>query len=670
MSKIKYIFLHLNLEKTGNLCYIISITYKLIKCLSGEYDMAKTIKVIIADENADLRAALQMAIDGKSGIKVVDSVENGRTLIDSILAHQPDFVLLDHMLPVMDGISAVRNISRQTVVNVPVFCILTGFASAVSMNEAMKAGVAAYLMNPIDSSVLEEKIVELMDSYNMTLNSVPAGVDAETQLEILVTNTIHEIGVPAHIKGYQYIRDAIIMTINDMDTINAVTKVMYPAIAKKGNIVLGGKNAKPIYSNFKWGAMIFTSTMAADILYWSLTEWIYYYNANPEGAEVLSMYERQKNASTYTLFHWGPIPWSFYILPAVAYAYKFYVKNQKKESLSDACKPLLGEKTDGIVGKIIDIIAVVGLIAGTATTFSLATPLMGRALSEVFGFEQNTVLTIAILVFIGVIFTIAVLSGMKAISYLAVACVAVFVVLAGIFLLFGPKAYMLESGLAGIGRMLQNFLEMSTATDPLRVTGDGITGFPQDWTIFYWAYWIAWFVATPFFIAKISEGRTIRQTILGGYISGLLGTYTSFLLFGNFGLYQQTSGRVDAAGAMAAGISVEDIVIEIFNQLPVSKLALLVLVVAMVAFYSSTFDAITLVMAGFSMKEKNSEEPPKFLRAFWAMVFLIFPIALIWSDSTLSMLQTISIIAAFPLGVIIIIIVAGFMKDLKQYKKE
>lgn len=197
--------------------------------------MVKTIKVIIADENADFRNALQMAIDGKSGIKVVDSVENGRALVDSILALQPDFVLLDHMLPVMDGISAVRSISRQTVVSVPVFCILTGFASPVSMNEAMKAGVSAYLMKPIDSSVLEEKIVELMDSYNMTLNSVPAGVDEETQLEILVTNTIHEIGVPAHIKGYQYIRDAIIMTINDMDTINAVTKVMYPAIAKKYN---------------------------------------------------------------------------------------------------------------------------------------------------------------------------------------------------------------------------------------------------------------------------------------------------------------------------------------------------------------------------------------------------------------------------------------------------
>ena len=208
---------------------------KLIKVASGEYNMIKSIKVIIADENADMRKALQLAVDGKSGIKVVGSVENGRDLIDSILENQPDFVLLDHMLPIMDGISVIRNISKQTIVNVPVFCILTGFASAVSMTEAMNAGAAAYLMKPVDSAVLAEKIVELMNSYEMTLKNMPSSLDPETQLEILVTNTIHEIGVPAHIKGYQYIRDAIIMTINDMDTINAVTKVMYPAIAKKYN---------------------------------------------------------------------------------------------------------------------------------------------------------------------------------------------------------------------------------------------------------------------------------------------------------------------------------------------------------------------------------------------------------------------------------------------------
>lgn len=197
--------------------------------------MVKTIKVIIADENADLRKAIQMSIDGKSGIRVVDSVDDGRRLVDSILSHQPDFVLLDHMLPMMDGVSVVRNISRQTLVEVPVFCILTGFVSPVSMNEAMKAGVSAYLMKPIDSDILEEKIVELMNSHDALMNVNTSSVDPETQLEIMVTNTIHEIGVPAHIKGYQYIRDAIIMTINDMDTINAVTKVMYPAIAKKYN---------------------------------------------------------------------------------------------------------------------------------------------------------------------------------------------------------------------------------------------------------------------------------------------------------------------------------------------------------------------------------------------------------------------------------------------------
>ncbi|MBR4879715.1 MAG: sporulation transcription factor Spo0A [Clostridia bacterium] len=197
--------------------------------------MNKMIKVIIADECEDMRKVLQMSLDGKCGIKIVDSVDNGRALIDSILANQPDFVLLDHILPMMDGISVVRNISRQSVVNVPVFCILTGFSSRTSLAEAMKAGVAAYLMKPVDSDALAEKIAELMEAHYEALREVPSTVDSETQLEVLVTNTIHEIGVPAHIKGYQYIREAIIMTINDMDTINAVTKVMYPAIAKKYN---------------------------------------------------------------------------------------------------------------------------------------------------------------------------------------------------------------------------------------------------------------------------------------------------------------------------------------------------------------------------------------------------------------------------------------------------
>lgn len=445
------------------------------------------------------------------------------------------------------------------------------------------------------------------------------------------------------------------------------------AFSKYGSIQLG-KREKPLYSNFKWGAMIFTSTMAADILYWSLIEWGYYYGASPFAMENMTLAQKQDMASAYPLFHWGPIPWGFYILPAVAYAYMMFVKKRKKQSLSEACRPVLGEKTDKFPGRFIDIFAVVGLLAGTATTFSTATPLLSEALAYLLHIKVTPMLSIIILLIIGLVFSAAVLWGMKAISHLANICVFVFCLLLAIFILGGPKRYLIETGITAIGTVIQDFFRMATWMDPLRLSSTGGNGFPQDWTIFYWAYWIAWFVATPFFIARISEGRTIKQTVLGGLSCGLLGTWTSFITFGGFGLYQQSNGILDVAGALAEGSAPSDIILNIFLLLPgkwLPNLALIVLIIAMIAFYSSTFDAITLVVAGYSEKDvKRIEEPRKGLRIFWAMVFLLLPIALLFSESTLSMLQTISIIAAFPLGLIMILIVYSFFKELRKQKIE
>lgn len=195
--------------------------------------MGKSIRVIIADENRDVRKVLSSSIDGKSDISVVDTVSDGKQLVESIFVNQPDFVLLDHMLPVMDGITAMRTVAKQKLSVKPVFCILTGFSSPASMNEAMSAGASGYLMKPFDNDLLSDKVCELMKSNQLLSKPILSNLNAETQLEILVTETIHEIGVPAHIKGYQYIRDSIIMAINDMDIINAVTKVLYPTVAKK-----------------------------------------------------------------------------------------------------------------------------------------------------------------------------------------------------------------------------------------------------------------------------------------------------------------------------------------------------------------------------------------------------------------------------------------------------
>ncbi|EFW37576.1 BCCT family transporter [Treponema phagedenis] len=438
------------------------------------------------------------------------------------------------------------------------------------------------------------------------------------------------------------------------------------AFSKYGNIRLGTLE-KPRYSNFAWGSMIFTSTMAADILYWSLIEWAYYFTSTPFAKQGMTLAEKQDWASAYPLFHWGITPWAFYILPAVAFAYMLHVKGGTKQKLSEACRPILGKRIDGVLGHIIDIFSVVGLLAGTATTFSLATPLLSLAVSRLFGIPESRILTLIILFIIALVYTSAVLLGIKGISKLAGISVICFSALLAFFFLAGPKIYLIETGISGIGKMVQNFFSMSTWMDPLRLSGDGGNGFPQNWTIFYWAYWIAWSVATPFFIGSISEGRTVRNTILGGLACGIAGTYCSFIILGNYGLYLETHGIVSAADMLAQGAVPSVVIMHILTTLPFAKVGFVIFILTMIALYASTFDAITLVIASYSQRQlKKDEEPHKALRAFWAIVFILLPAAFIFVESTLNQLQSLSIIAAFPLGIIMIIIVTGFFKEVRK----
>lgn len=437
------------------------------------------------------------------------------------------------------------------------------------------------------------------------------------------------------------------------------------AISKYGNIKLGDE--KPVYNNFSWGAMIFTSTMAADIVYWSFIEWAYYFNSQPLGMEVNSLAQQQDIASSYTLFHWGPTAWAFYILPAAAYAYMFYVRGRDRQRVSEACRPVLGDRIDGSMGKAIDIFAITGLLAGSATTFSLATPLLSLLVTTVFGIEESKFVTIGILLIIAVVYTVALAFKMKGISKLANICVVLFMALAAIFMIFGPSTYIIESGVTGIGNVMNNFFSMSTWMDPIRSTGSGGSSFPQQWTIFYWAYWISWFVATPFFIARISKGKTLRQLILGSYSAGILGTYTSFIVFGNYGLFQQVNNIVDGAGMLEKGVAPAKVVLEIINTLPIPKITMIIFVLSMIAFYASTFDANALVVSEYSMRNREKgEEAPTYLKIYWSIIFIIFPIVLIFNESTLELLQTLSIVTAFPLMIVMSIIIISFIKSLKS----
>ena len=436
---------------------------------------------------------------------------------------------------------------------------------------------------------------------------------------------------------------------------------IFIAASKYGNIVLGKPDEKPKYSFFAWGSMMFTAGLAADILFYSFSEWVMY-AADPHLAEMGSI---QEWAGVFPVFHWSLVPWAFYLVLAAAFGYMLHVRGVNRQKYSEACRPVLGKHTDGLAGRLIDLLAVFALLAGTATTFSVATPLMASVINALFGVHLNeTVVTICILIITCIVYTTFLLRGFSGISLLAKACIYLFFgILAYVLLFGGSTKYIIETGLTSLGTMIGNFIPLATYTDPLRTSN-----FPQNWTIYYWAYWMVWCVAAPFFIGSISRGRTIRQTILGGYVFGVGSTIMSFIILGNYSMHLQVTGTMDFVTSYLENGDAYGLIVSIIETMPCAKLVMVVLLLTMIAFYATSFDSIALTASCYSYHRLGENEMPhKLIQLMWCILLILLPIALIFAESSMNSLQTVSIIAAFPIGIVMILIVWSFLKDGKQY---
>ena len=439
---------------------------------------------------------------------------------------------------------------------------------------------------------------------------------------------------------------------------------VFLSFSKYGDVVLGEPNEKPKYSFFAWGSMMFTCGLAADILFYSFAEWVMY-ATNPHIDELGSVAEW---AGVFPLFHWSFIPWAFYLVLAVVFGFMLHVRKRNRQRYSEACRPVIGKHADGVLGRVIDLFALFALLAGTATTFSVATPLMAAIIVNLFGITiSRTAVTIIILLITCAVYTYALLHGFKGISFLAKLCIYLFFGLLLVVLLIGGQGrFIIENGFQSLGKMFQNFIELSTFTDPGRTSN-----FPQDWTIYYWAYWMVWCIAAPFFIGNISRGRTIKQTILGGYVFGVGSTIVSFIVLGNYSLGLQTSGAADFIAEYAANGDLYGLILNIINTMPASKFILVVTMLCMIAFYATSFDSIAYTAACYSYKRLGeNEHPHKLIELLWCILLIVLPIALVFSESSMNNIQSVSIISAFPIGIIMIIMIWGFFKDIKKYLEE
>ena len=441
---------------------------------------------------------------------------------------------------------------------------------------------------------------------------------------------------------------------------------LFLCFSKYGKIVLGEPNEKPRYNFFTWGSMMFTCGLAADILFYSFAEWVMY-ATNPHIAEMGGSITDW--AGVFPLFHWSFIPWAFYLVLAVAFGFMLHCRKREKQRYSEACMPVIGEKhARGLLGRIIDLFALFALLAGTATTFSVATPLMAEIIVTLFGISiSRTAVTIIILLITCAVYTYAVIHGFKGISVLAKLCIYLFFGLQILVLIIGGEGrFIIEYGVQSLGKMFQNFIGLSTYADPARTSN-----FPQDWTIYYWAYWMVWCIAAPFFIGNISRGRTVKQTILGGYLFGVGSTISSFIILGNYSVGLQTHGANDFIALYEKSGDLYDLIINIINTMPAAPVILVITMLCMIFFYATSFDSIAYTAACYSYKKLGEDEKPHTLIVLlWCVLLIVLPIALVFSESSMNNIQSVSIISAFPIGIIMILMIWSFIKDAKKYMGE
>ncbi|GEQ06105.1 BCCT family transporter [Staphylococcus gallinarum] len=443
--------------------------------------------------------------------------------------------------------------------------------------------------------------------------------------------------------------------------------VLYIAFGKYGNVTLGKATDKPEFNNFSWASMLFCAGIGSDILYWGIIEWAYYYQVPPHDGKGMTD-SALEYATTYGMFHWGPIAWSIYVLPALPIGYLVFIKKKPIFKISQACRPILKGQTDKFLGKLVDIVFIFGLLGGAATSLALGVPLISAGIERLTGLDgHNMVMRTIILLLITLVFGISSYSGLKkGIQVLSDVNVWISLLLLAFVFIVGPTVFIMETTVTSFGDMLKNFFQMATWLEPFGgIDGRKDTNFPQQWTIFYWSWWIVYAPFIGLFIARISKGRTLKEIILGTIGYGTLGCMMFFGIFGNYAVYLQISGQFNVINFLNSH-SAESTIIEVMHQLPFPNLTIILFLIAAFLFLVTTFDSASYILAAATQKHVIGE-PLRANRLFWAFALSLLPysLMLVGGEHALDVLKTASILASVPLIAIFVIMMISFMRTLE-----
>lgn len=440
-----------------------------------------------------------------------------------------------------------------------------------------------------------------------------------------------------------------------------VVFLIWLALSRWGNIFLGQPGEKPEFSNYTWAAMIFCAGIGIAIVYWAFIEPVYYMGGPPLGVEPGTSMAAEF-AGMLGQFHWGVTPWAIYCIPTIPIAYSIHVKRASTLRLSTACKGVIGSHAEGFVGKLINVLVIFAMIGGVGTSLGLAVPLVTTLFAHMLGIQESFSLQIIVLTIFTALIAVTVYSGLqKGMAKLADFNTYVAYFLLAFVFIVGPTIFILNLWVNSLGLMVTDFIRMSLWTDPI-----ANSGFPEAWTVFYWAWWIAYAPMMGLFVARISRGRTVKQVILGELIFGSLGCWVFFAIWGGYAIDVQISGAMDVA-SIVGELGTTGTIVAILSSLPLgNQLIIPVFTLLCVVFLATTLNSAAFTLSAQVTKDiKGDEEPDKWNRTLWAIFLGVFAVGLL-ATGGLKTVQLASIVVALPLMPILLIMVVSVMKWMRE----
>ncbi|ENX20509.1 choline transporter [Acinetobacter sp. CIP 102136] len=434
--------------------------------------------------------------------------------------------------------------------------------------------------------------------------------------------------------------------------------IVFIACSRYGEIKLGPKHSKPEFSLLSWSAMLFSAGIGIDLMFFSVAEPLSHYINPPVGEG--ETFEAARQSMVWTLFHYGLTGWSMYALIGVALGYFSYRYNLPL-TIRSALYPIFGKRINGPIGHTVDTAAVLGTIFGIATTCGIGVVQLNYGLHVLFDLPENIWIQTALIAVAVIITIISVTAGVnKGIRILSEINIYVSIGLLLFILFVGNTEFLLAALIQNFGDYISQFPKLSLTSFPFEQPKEWM----NSWTLFFWAWWIAWSPFVGLFLARISRGRTIREFVTGTLVIPLLFTLTWLSIFGNSALYSVIfDGNTQLATTVlenpAHGFY------DLLAQYPGFMFTAGVATITGLLFYVTSADSGALVLGNFTTKFTNIEhDSPRWLSVFWAIAIGLLTLAMLMANGVTA-LQNTTIIMGLPFSFVIFFVMAGLYKSLR-----